>query len=43
MVDNEKWNVVEILAGFNMYEQSPNGEETVSSLLHFMNRNSCMS
>ena len=38
MVDDQKWNVVETLAGLNMYEKSPNGEETGASLLHFMNR-----
>ena len=38
MVDDKNWNVVETLAGLNMYEQSPNGEETAASLLHFKNR-----
>ena len=28
MVDDKKLNVVETLAGLNMYEQSLNGEET---------------
>ena len=34
MIDNEKMNVIEILAGLNMYEQSPNGKEATASLLH---------
>ena len=36
IIDEEKLSVVELLACCNMYEESPDGEGTVSSLLEFM-------
>ena len=38
IIDEEKWSVVELLAGCNVYEDSPDGEGTVASMLSFMKR-----
>lgn len=37
-VCEETWEVLQILAGLNMYQGSPNGENTAASLLQFIDR-----
>ena len=38
IINEEKWSVVEFLAGFNVYEDSPNGEGNAASQIALMKR-----
>ena len=36
IIDEDKWSVMEFLAGCNMYEESPDGKGTADLLIAFM-------